>query len=331
MNNLVKRIVFGGLYIALMLWAALSNSFSLDELGLLSSSRAEAINELGTDAFIPSYFLGGPILWVFALLAFVAYWEYAKLVNLNRTRFLQTILDALMSSCWILSYYPNRLNSSDAAEWSGYIFALYVLFVFVRSIYLSQSEGANALADLGKTLMGHIYITLPLTLGVSFVGEQVSGLLLIALVAVWANDTGAFVAGSLLGKHKLFPSVSPKKTWEGFAGGLLASVLAVILLQHFGGFLSYNSTWEDWSIRTYTPSYLIGALYGVTISVFATWGDLFESLLKRTAGVKDSGKIIPGHGGVLDRIDSLLFVFPALYVLFYLLQALQIIPTQAII
>ena len=114
-------------------------------------------------------------------------------------------------------------------------------------------------------------------------------LLLTVFVAIWANDTGAYLAGSTFGKHKLFPSVSPKKSWEGFFGGFVASIIAAGLLL-------------GWK-----PSSLV---FGAVISIAATWGDLFESMIKRQVGVKDSGNIIPGHGGILDRIDSLLLVLP---------------------
>ena len=120
-----------------------------------------------------------------------------------------------------------------------------------------------------------------------YTDEGTSILLLAIFVCIWVNDTGAYLAGSTLGKHKLFPSVSPKKSWEGFFGGLVASAVAAGLLLG----------WEQ-------------AYYGVLISIIATWGDLFESMIKRSVGVKDSGSILPGHGGILDRIDSLLFVLP---------------------
>lgn len=113
---------------------------------------------------------------------------------------------------------------------------------------------------------------------------------------VWANDTFAYLSGMAAGKHRLFPSVSPGKTWEGSIGGALMTVATAIVVYYF----SRSLTVVDW---------IIMAL--ITI-IFGTFGDLFESLLKRRAGVKDSGTIMPGHGGLLDRFDSILFTAPVI-------------------
>jgi phosphatidate cytidylyltransferase len=111
---------------------------------------------------------------------------------------------------------------------------------------------------------------------------------------IWINDTGAYCVGSTLGKHRLCERLSPKKSWEGFWGGMLFCIIASLIYAYISK----------------TPM-LANLILAVIVSAFATLGDLFESMLKRSAGVKDAGNIIPGHGGVLDRIDSLLFVAPA--------------------
>lgn len=117
---------------------------------------------------------------------------------------------------------------------------------------------------------------------------------LLALVVTWANDTGAYFAGNALGKHRLAPKVSPNKTWEGFAGGMAASVLGCYLVRLWDPSLSHLDCWA----------------LGVVGSVLGPLGDLSESMLKRAHGVKDSGRILPGHGGLFDRLDALLFVAP---------------------
>jgi len=128
-----------------------------------------------------------------------------------------------------------------------------------------------------------------------------------AIALVWVNDTFAYVCGSLLGKHALTPKLSPGKTWEGFAGGIFFSMLAAWIFYHFSGL--------------YTPGLWIAA--GAVTSLFAMAGDLFESGLKRKYKVKDTGEILPGHGGILDRFDSLLFVTPALFLLLLLIHLLK--------
>ena len=119
-----------------------------------------------------------------------------------------------------------------------------------------------------------------------------------ALVITWANDTCAYFAGRLLGRHKLHPTVSPNKTWEGFAGGVVGSVAGM-----------YIARWVAFPALTPTDCWALGLLG----AVLGPLGDLCESLLKRAHGVKDSGTLIPGHGGLLDRVDALLFNAPAVY------------------
>ena len=128
-------------------------------------------------------------------------------------------------------------------------------------------------------------------------------LILIAVVGPWISDSGAYFAGRFFGRHLLFPSLSPNKTIEGGLGGLLATVLVV-------GFVSYQ-------FLEFSPAK--AAIIGASVSVFAQSGDLFESMLKRILDVKDLGHFLPGHGGVLDRVDSLLFTAPAVYYLSLLL------------
>lgn len=274
MSTLLKRAVFGSLYVALVLWAILSLTTT------------------------PIVFIS-----VFSLFIFIGIWEYSDLVGVNRTRPLRTILDGMAAVyLFVVQGLPFFMPEYNMAG-MHIPYMLYLAYIFVRAIY---SDRELMPAELAKIIFGQVYV-LGAILCASLLGAAGRNFdispLLIACVCIWSNDTGAFLAGSTFGKTRLFPSVSPKKSWEGFWGGMVASVVAAVLLGY-------------WISATPLPITSL-ALMGIVISVTASWGDLFESMLKRQAGVKDSGNIIPGHGGILDRIDSMLFVFPALYILSY--------------
>lgn len=147
-----------------------------------------------------------------------------------------------------------------------------------------------------------LYAVIPFSLMILLNTEQYRPLLLLLFVTVFVFDTGSYVAGNVLGKHKIAPSISPNKTWEGFLGGYLAVSLALGLL--FG-----------WSKGIVPTGHFIDRLVLVTfiVSVLALFGDFFESWLKRRAGVKDSGMLLPGHGGFLDRFDAIMVVAPFFY------------------
>ncbi len=160
-----------------------------------------------------------------------------------------------------------------------------------------------AWADLGLTLAGALYTGgllgyAPLLASLSEIPTRADGVpwMLAVLLGTASCDTGAYLVGSLVGRHKMIPHISPGKTWEGLGGGTLGAIVAAVALS---GILKIG--------------WLPAILLGLVICAAAVSGDLCESLLKRAAGVKDSGNVIPGHGGVLDRIDSILFVLPALY------------------
>lgn len=133
---------------------------------------------------------------------------------------------------------------------------------------------------------------------------------LCVFVFLWINDAGAYICGSLLGKHKLFPRISPGKSWEGSIGGGILVMAAAIGVWYLT---------EQYGVNQFQLSAIQWAGLGLMVVVFGTWGDLIESLFKRTLGIKDSGHILPGHGGMLDRFDSSLLAFPAATVYIYTL------------
>lgn len=173
--------------------------------------------------------------------------------------------------------------------------AAWLTLVIARLIVSLYSHSRQPLLTLASSLMSQLYIALPL-LVLQFIYKIGAGFVLLMFVLIWLNDTGAFLVGCTLGRHRLFPRISPKKSWEGFFGGMAfciaASVAAKLIFPEYFFICSMPA--------------MVG--FGIVVCVFATWGDLIESLIKRTAGVKDSGKLLPGHGGILDRIDSLLVV-----------------------
>jgi phosphatidate cytidylyltransferase len=178
--------------------------------------------------------------------------------------------------------------------------ALALLVTFPLLFFRKQLDGA--MVDWSLTLAIAIYLGWPLSLIPLLRGFQIGfsdGLwwLLTLLLGVWGFDTGAFFAGHFFGRHKLAPSISPGKTWEGVAGGLIFSVAAALFF----------------TVRPLGVSWYFAILLGLLIGIAATLGDLAESLIKRQTHVKDSGQFIPGHGGILDRIDSMLFAVIVVY------------------
>ncbi len=180
----------------------------------------------------------------------------------------------------------------------------YVYFI-IRPIIQIYAPSQHPVKSLLTSFGGYIYVVCPLLSSICICLFFGPGILLALFLMIWCNDTGAFLSGVTIGRHKLFRRISPKKTWEGFFGGMILCTAAAIAAYYwFSGPLRLSSNifkpLELWQMIT----------IGITVSIIATWGDLVESQLKRSASVKDSGHIIPGHGGILDRIDSLLLVMP---------------------
>lgn len=231
------------------------------------------------------------------------------------------VLDIIMAMTGVLSAASLAdigKMTSDASDAITGIFVvalpLIVVLYFVGRIGVAFfSRQGNPTRALAYSLLCVAYISIGLQAAVMAEG-MAPGLVLITFILIWVNDTGAYLTGRTFGKHKMCVHLSPKKTWEGFFGGLVLCIIvgAVISLTGFGRSLFGNSRINLLDFYS-MPNMCL--LFPVTVVILSTCGDLFESMIKRNAGVKDSGTIIPGHGGVLDRIDSMLFVFPGVVML----------------
>lgn len=189
-------------------------------------------------------------------------------------------------------------------------YLLFIIFCCVRELY--NDEG-NPIVNLGTIMLSQLYVALPLSL-INLLAFSDCYLYdcsikyyvfpLAMYVFLWLNDTGAYLCGSLLGKHKLFPRISPKKSWEGSIGGAIVAMASAVAVAHFFPVLN---VWQ-W----------VGM--ALVVVVAGTYGDLTESMIKRSLDVKDSGRMLPGHGGILDRLDSMLFAIPASVIYLYVLS-----------
>lgn len=186
----------------------------------------------------------------------------------------------------------------------GHFMMLFVPVLFLRELFRNKNSAMN---NTGSALLGIFYTGL-LPSSVVMIRELYSGnavlydtgafLIIALLVSIWVCDSAAFFVGSAIGKHKLFPRVSPKKSWEGAIAGFFFSIITMIVMKYLLiDFLSLPDA----------------VMIGVIVGIFGQIGDLAESLIKRDAGVKDSSNLIPGHGGILDRFDSLLYTAPLVY------------------
>lgn len=229
-----------------------------------------------------------PVAFLGAFVVGVASWEYVQLLERNGIS-LHRFFFVSSAVLVMLAYGTPEAAFGDLVLWAALVFPI--------ALYLFDPD---SLRKILATMGGIIYIPYllhffyPLYRAEAFYG-------LLALALVWGYDIGAYIAGSAWGKNLLAPTISPRKSWEGVAGGfVLALVLAAL-----------TPIWKDW-----WASWLhMIALAGIT-SALAQLGDLLESRLKRLAQVKDTGGLMPGHGGVLDRIDGLLLAIPAIYFYF---------------
>ena len=252
--------------------------------------------------------LGGPISFtiLFALISALTINEFGNIVNRMEHTHMNKPISILAGLFLFLCFGYIGVVPGANEIFIPYLFL--ILYLFISELYKKQP---NPLNNWAYAMMSQIYIALSFALlnvlayhsSATESASQYNPILPLSIfIFNWVNDTGAYCTGMLFGKHRLFERISPKKSWEGSIGGAVFSIIAAIVLAHFFTFLS-TGVW-------------IGL--GLTVVVFGTWGDLTESLMKRTLGIKDSSNILPGHGGMLDRFDSTLMAVPAAVVYLYL-------------
>ena len=253
------------------------------------------------------------MILLFAIITALSLWEYTGLVNdhcedVQVNRFISTVAGVYLFVA--VAAWRTGIVSNFAIMVP---YVLTIVYLLICELYTGTKNAVNTWA---YTMLGQLYVAMPLALVNILAFEMApdgSGarydmlLPLSVFIFLWTNDTGAYCTGSLFGKHKLFPRVSPAKSWEGsVGGGVLVLVVAAVI-----GYLANNGA-DAHTLNIYQWMGL-----GLTVCVFGTWGDLVESLFKRTLGIKDSGNILPGHGGMLDRFDSSLMAIPAAVVYLY--------------
>ena len=272
MVNLIKRVLSGVIYIALIVAAIL----------LLDNS---------------------PVMYllVFPLLIVLGIGEMISMAKDDATQsWLVNIIDMLGGIGVFVALY---LHYESTTMQSRSLWLLPIAaYLLLRTIVQLYRPRQNAVHSLERSFFSLGYVALPIAMLNGIMSITAPRLLLGMFIFIWLYDTGAYCVGMLLGRHRLFERISPKKSWEGVIGGVAFCVAGAYATHHW-----FNEFFQ-------VPDLTVWVGMSVVVAVFATFGDLVESLIKRTVGVKDSGNLLPGHGGILDRIDSLLLVAPAVFI-----------------
>ena len=276
-NNFIQRAVTGVLFVTVLVGCILYSPFSF---GIL-----------------------------FTIISALSVHEFARLINQNGEISLNKTITSLGGAYLFLALMSFCTQQSVGAR----VFLPYLallLYLMITELHLKKK---NPTGNWAYSMLSQLYVALPFALlnVLAFQNSPETGsvtynpiLPLSIFVFIWLSDTGAYCVGSLIGKHRLFERISPKKSWEGSIGGGAFSIASSLAFAHFFPFMS----WWQW------------AGLATIVVIFGTWGDLTESLMKRQLGIKDSGNILPGHGGMLDRFDSALMAIPAAVVYLYALS-----------
>jgi phosphatidate cytidylyltransferase len=267
-NNLMTRIIYGAIFVSVIIIAILIGSYS----------------------FVSIF----AVICALTLFEFYGHANHQQNIRINKW-----FASAGGPLLFIINYfYASGLTHLPLLL----IYGLYVMVMFIAELYRKQENPVNNWAYflLGQCMIAVPFALLPYVLFVTKTGAN-PYILLSVFFIIWVNDSWAYLFGITLGKHRLFERISPKKSWEGFIGGALASLLT--------GYIYSLFIPQIGMIQWFVMAEIV--------VVFSTLGDLMESLFKRTIHIKDSGSMIPGHGGLLDRFDSMLLAVPAAY--FYLM------------
>ena len=284
MNETLKRSISGAIYVILLLASIL----------------------FSTNKNFDSFFI------LFGIFLIIAVFEFCGLVNINKT---VPILFA--GATYFLTYRIANATKGDVLLYSirynqniEKIVLFLVLLVSIKCLLFLFNENQTTLNSYSKYvyLIGYIILPFLLITKIPFGKVGYNPKIIISIfILIWTNDTFAYIVGKSIGKRKLFEKVSPKKTIEGFVGGVLFAVLASYIISKY-------------YIEIVESNTFIWIITALIVSIFGTIGDLIESKFKRIAGVKDSGRIMPGHGGILDRLDSVIFATPIIFLFYQILN-----------
>lgn len=240
-----------------------------------------------------------PFCLLFAGVCALGVHEFARLVNESGKVAINKSLVTLSGVYLFIGIQAFCMDVAGSQVFLPYV--LLLLYLMIRELYLKKE---NPIGNWACTMLAQLYVALPFALlgALAFHADTTTSsvsyepvLPLSVFVFIWLSDTGAYCVGSLIGKHRLFERISPKKSWEGSIGGGVFAMAASLAFARYSPLLD-ACQWLG---------------LAVVVVVFGTWGDLCESLMKRQLGIKDSGRILPGHGGILDRFDSTLMAVPA--------------------
>jgi len=263
-------------------------------------------------AIVTCFLRAEAMILLFALVTGLTIWEFTGLVNERENVTINRMICTVAGVYFFFAMAGYNSGLTPATVFIPYLVS--IIYLLIAELYLIHDD---PISNWAYTMMSQVYIALPFSLlnvlAFRSAGYDIHYTYLIPLsvfVFLWINDTGAYLCGSLLGKHKLFPRISPGKSWEGSIGGGLLVIAIAVLVWYLT---------DKYDVNDLGLNAIEWAGLGLTVVIFGTWGDLVESLFKRTLGIKDSGNILPGHGGMLDRFDSSLLAIPAAVVYLYTL------------